>query len=173
MSRVVSRSQVSNEALFYLFTETKTTVYLPVRYTRGLGWRMHCGVEDGEGGHRRRRTGTGPRCRPPRHSNLPQHTPCQPQQDGGKGRCPVVSNRPLHSVMQQRCHHSSASARSPSSLTMPRLCLQRAATAQKEKFQIPEILFCNGDHEILFCNGDLKKKGEISCQCKRGDIKTM
>jgi hypothetical protein len=52
--------------------------------------------------------GTGPHRRPPRHSNLPRHDPCQPQQEGGKGRCPVVSNRPLHCEMQQRCHHASA-----------------------------------------------------------------
>jgi hypothetical protein len=54
-----------------------------------------------------------------------------------EGRCPVVSNRPLHCVMQQRCHHASASARSPSSPTMPRPLLQRAATARQEKFQVP------------------------------------
>jgi hypothetical protein len=42
------------------------------------------------------------------HHARPRHAPCQPQQDGGKGRCPVVSNRPLHNVMQQRCHHVSA-----------------------------------------------------------------
>jgi hypothetical protein len=101
-----------------------------------------------EGVHHRRRTaafrhaagggpGTGPRRRPPCPRNPPRHAPCQPQQEGGKGRCPVVSNWPLHSAMQQRCHHASASARSPSSQTMPRPRLQRAATARQEKFQPP------------------------------------
>jgi hypothetical protein len=61
-----------------------------------------------------------PRRRPPCRRNLPRHAPCQPQQEGWKGRCPVVSNRPLHRAMQQRCHHASASARSPSSPPMPR-----------------------------------------------------
>jgi hypothetical protein len=88
-------------------------------------------------GRRRAEPGTGPHRRPPRRRNLPRHAPCQPQQEGGKGRCPVVSNRPLHRAMQQRCHHASASARSPSSPPMPRPRLQRAATARQEKFQLP------------------------------------
>jgi hypothetical protein len=74
---------------------------------------------DAPRGRRRTAPGTGPRPRPPRRRNLPRHDPCQPQQDGGKGRCPVVSNRPLHRAMQQRCHHASASARSPSSPHAP------------------------------------------------------
>jgi len=49
---------------------------------------------------------------------------------------PVVSNRPLHRVMQQRCHHASASARSPSWPPMPRPRLQRVATARREKVQL-------------------------------------
>jgi len=53
-----------------------------------------------------------------------------------KGGHPVVSNRPLHRAMQQRCHHASASARSPSWPTMPRPRLQRAATARREKVQL-------------------------------------
>jgi hypothetical protein len=38
--------------------------------------------------------------------------------------------------MQQRCHHASASARSPSWQPMPRPRLQRAATARREKVQL-------------------------------------
>jgi len=38
--------------------------------------------------------------------------------------------------MQQRCHHASASARSPSWPPMPRPRLQRAATARREKVQL-------------------------------------
>ena len=53
-----------------------------------------------------------------------------------KGGHPVVSNRPLHRAMQQRCHHASASARSPSWPPMPRPRLQRAATARREKVQL-------------------------------------
>ena len=52
--------------------------------------------------------------RPPRHSSPTRHVPLQRQQGRRKGGHPVVSNRPLHRVMQQRCHHASASARSPS-----------------------------------------------------------
>jgi hypothetical protein len=49
----------------------------------------------------------------------------------------VVSNRPLHRAMQQRCHHASASARSPSWPPIPHPHLQRAATARREKVQLP------------------------------------
>jgi hypothetical protein len=42
-------------------------------------------------------------------------------------------------MMQQRCHHASASARSPSSPPMPRPSLQRASTARQEKFQLPIV----------------------------------
>jgi hypothetical protein len=69
---------------------------------------------------------------------------------------PLISISP--SLVTSRCHHSSALARSPSSLTMPRLRLQRAATAQKEKFQIPEILFCNGITKFCSAMGIWKKK---------------
>ena len=47
-----------------------------------------------------------------------------------------LSNRPLHRAMQQRCHHASASALSPSWPSMPRPRLQRAATARREKVQL-------------------------------------
>ena len=43
----------------------------------------------------------------------------------------------VHSVMQQRCHHASASARSPSSPPMSRPLLHQTATARQEKFQLP------------------------------------
>jgi hypothetical protein len=84
---------------------------------------------------------TAPRRLLPCRRNLPRHAPCQSQQEGGKGRCPVVSNWPLHHAMQQRCHHASASARSPSWPPMPRPCLQRAAIARQEKFQL-----CRSQH---------------------------
>ncbi len=38
---------------------------------------------------------------------------------------------------QQRCHHASSSARSPSCQPMPRPCLQRVATVRPEKTQLP------------------------------------
>jgi hypothetical protein len=47
-------------------------------------------------------------------------------------RCPVVSKRPLHRAMQQRCHHASASARSPSWLPMPRLRLHQPHPARED-----------------------------------------
>jgi hypothetical protein len=50
--------------------------------------------------------------------------------DDERRQNPVVSNRPLHRAMQQRCHHASSSARSPSWLHIPRPRLQRAATAR-------------------------------------------
>jgi hypothetical protein len=73
--------------------------------------------------------------RQPHRCSPSQHVPCQQQQARGK-EDPVVSNRPLHSVMQQRCHHASASARSPSWPPMPRPRLQRAATDRREKVQL-------------------------------------
>ena len=90
---------------------------------------------------------------PPPQQTDPQtqpHTPhSQPTTTGWrKGGCPVVSNLPLHSVMQQRCHHASASARSPSWPTMPRPRLQRAATARREKVQLP-IGYCSNKHTHL------------------------
>jgi hypothetical protein len=76
---------------------------------------------------------------PPTPAPLPQPlaTRSLPTTTGRrKGGHPVVSNRPLHRAMQQRCHHASASARSPCWPTMPRPRLQRAATARREKFQL-------------------------------------
>ena len=60
-----------------------------------------------------------PRRPPPRHRSPTRHVPRQQQQDRRKGGHPVVSNRPLHRAMQQRCHHASASAPSPSWPPMP------------------------------------------------------
>ena len=51
---------------------------------------------------------------PPRHRSPTRHVPRQQQQGLRKGGHPVVSNRPLHRAMQQRRHHASASAPSPS-----------------------------------------------------------
>ncbi len=102
----------------------------------------------GEGGQSRRRTaaphrtaGCGPRPGPPPPPPAPPQQPLAtrslPTTTGlRKGGHPVVSNRPLHRVMQQRCHHASASARSPSWPPMPRPRLQRAATARREKVQL-------------------------------------
>ncbi len=102
-------------------------------------------------GRRRAAPGTSPRHRPPLSSNLPRHAPCQPQQDGGKGRCPVVSNRPLHCVMQQRCHHASASVRIPSSRPMSSPRLHLSATDRQDKFQLP-IEEENFSTVIAFCH---------------------
>jgi hypothetical protein len=77
---------------------------------------------------------------PPPPAPPPQpHTTRPPPTTTGrrKGGSPVVSNRPLHRAMQQRCHHASASARSPSWPPMPRPRLQRSATARREKVQFP------------------------------------
>ena len=60
---------------------------------------------------------------PPPPAPPPQpHTTRPPPTTTGRrqGGYPVVSNRPLHRAMQQRCHHASASARSPSWPPMPR-----------------------------------------------------
>jgi hypothetical protein len=105
----------------------------------------------GEGGQRLRRTAAprhtangGPRPgRAPAAARpavvAPHATPRPPPTTTGrrKGGCPVVSNRPLHRAMQQRCQHASASAQSPSWPPMPRPHLQRAATARREKVQLP------------------------------------
>ena len=103
----------------------------------------------GEGGQSLRRTaalrrtsGCGPRPGPPpppqsAPPTQPLTTRSLPTTTGRrKGGHPVVSNRPLHRAMQQRCHHASASARSPSWPPMPRPRLQRAATARREKVQL-------------------------------------
>jgi hypothetical protein len=77
---------------------------------------------------------------PPPSAPPPQpHTTRPPPTTTGrrKGGSPVVSKRPLHRAMQQRCYHASASARSPSWPPMPRPRLQRAATALREKVQLP------------------------------------
>jgi len=87
---------------------------------------------------------------PPPPAPRPQpYTPRSPPTTTGwrKGGCPVVSNRPLHRVMHQRCHHASVSARKPSWPPMPRLRLQRAATARRElKVQLP---ICGTEFPLL------------------------
>jgi len=103
----------------------------------------------GEGGQRRRRTAA------PRHADEGRHrpgpapaaarpatatphvtTPSNNNRMAGR-RCPFVSNRPLHRVLQQRCHHASASARSPSWPPIPCPRLQRAATDRQQKISAP------------------------------------
>jgi hypothetical protein len=78
------------------------------------------GARAGAGPLRRAaRPAGGPARAPPPRTTAPPPQPLAtrslPTTTGQrKGGHPVVSNRPLHSVMQQRCHHASASARSPS-----------------------------------------------------------
>jgi hypothetical protein len=58
--------------------------------------------------------------------------------------------------MQQRCHHASASARSPSWPPMPRPRLQRAATARREKVQLrirEQSVLCDRLCLVLVCRG--------------------
>ena len=52
---------------------------------------------------------------PQPHTTLPPPTTTDRRKLGH----PVVSNRTLHRAMQQRCHHASASARSPSYTVAP------------------------------------------------------
>jgi hypothetical protein len=61
-----------------------------------------------------------------------------------------VSKRPPTVALQQRCHLTSVLARSPSWPSMPSPRLQRAATAQPEKIQLPidEQIFRLG-HNLL------------------------
>jgi len=80
--------------------------------------------------------GPAPQTQPHTTRSLPTTTGLR------KGGCPVVSNLPLPPTMQQRCHHTSVSARSPSWPTMPRPRLHRAATALREKAQVP--------HNVVF-----------------------
>ena len=82
--------------------------------------------------------GTSPRFCPTSCRNPPRHAPCQQTTGWLEGRCPVVSNRPLHRAMQQRCHHASASAWSQSSAPIPRPRLQRAATPGQRRLLIVE-----------------------------------
>jgi hypothetical protein len=65
------------------------------------------------------RRATGPlagsaRESPPQPSAPPTQPPTPRPPPTTEDRCPVVSNRALHCVMQQRCHHASTSPGSPS-----------------------------------------------------------
>ena len=103
----------------------------------------------GEGGHRRRRTAAphhtascrtrpGPNPADDRPAAAAPHDTSPDNNNRSEEReYPVVSNWPLHRVMQQRCHHvTSASAQSQSWQPMPRPRLQQAATARREKVQL-------------------------------------
>ena len=59
------------------------------------------------------------------------------QQDGRKTGVLSSENGPSTVTLQQRCHRTSASARSPSWPPMPRPRLQRSATDRPEKIQLP------------------------------------
>jgi hypothetical protein len=77
----------------------------------------------------RRRAAPGSRPRPRRQ---PPTTRPPPTTTGWReARCPVVSNLPLPRVMQQRCHHASASARNPYWPPMPRPRLRAATPDQR------------------------------------------
>jgi hypothetical protein len=68
----------------------------------------------------------------------PTTRPLHPQQhDGGKTNVLLSANGPSTVAQQQRCHRTSALARSPSWPTMPSPRLQRAATVRQEKIQLP------------------------------------
>ena len=77
----------------------------------------------------------------------PMTRPPHPQQEDD-GRADVLSsgNSPSTVTLQQRCSHStSVSARSQSWPTMPRPCLQGAATVRPENIQLPIVdqnFFC-------------------------------
>jgi hypothetical protein len=107
--------------------QQQDSVHIELRPGTGKGAAPHC--------RRRASPGARPSRRPPRRPSPTRHVPPPTTTGCRKGGCPVISNRPLHCVMQQRCHHSSSSARSPSWLSMPRPRLQRAATAWREKVQ--------------------------------------
>jgi hypothetical protein len=78
--------------------------------------------------------GARPRYRPPRHRNL--HAPHTRQLDGGKTDVLSSANGPCTAALQQRCHRTSASARSPSWPPTPGPRLQRAATIWPERTQL-------------------------------------
>jgi hypothetical protein len=59
------------------------------------------------------------------------------QQDDGETDVLSSSNGPSTVAQQQRCHCTSASARSPSWPPMPRPRLQRAASVRQKKIQLP------------------------------------
>jgi hypothetical protein len=89
--------------------------------------------------------GTVPMAAPrPEHASArpaaatPTPRPPHPRkQDGGEIDVLSSANGPSTVALQQRCHHTSASAGSPSWQPMPRPRLQRAATARPEKIQLP------------------------------------
>ena len=75
--------------------------------------------------------------------------------DGGKTDILSSANCPSTATLQQRCHRTSASARSPSCPTMSGPLLQRAATVWPEriqppiwnrifKYRVPRVPVCDG-----------------------------
>jgi hypothetical protein len=86
-----------------------------------------------------------PRRRHPHDTPPPKTTGCL-EDDDDQMSCQQIkdiiiiissSKRPLHITMQQRCQHSSASARSPSWPPMSRPLLQQAANTWPEKTHLP------------------------------------
>ncbi len=77
-----------------------------------------------------------PLYQPPRRSDpSSRHVPHTRQLDGGKTDVLLSANSPSTAVLQQRCHSTSAVARSPSWPPMPCPHLQRAATVWQERIQ--------------------------------------
>ena len=72
---------------------------------------------------------------PPQHPHTTSPPPTTTVR-GNEDILSVVSNQSLHCVMQERCHHTSASDRIPSWPPMPPTSLQRAATVRREKVQL-------------------------------------
>jgi hypothetical protein len=107
----------------------------------------------GEGGHRRRRTATpryagggGPRPGTvpadvrPADTTTNDTPPANNNKMAGRQMSCRHPRQPApqgHRVMQQRCRHASASARSPSWQPMPRPRLQRAATTGQRRLSSP------------------------------------
>jgi hypothetical protein len=124
------------------------------RHANGGGPRPETGPHHNSPSHRNlpRHTPCQPQChhRPGARPRLPCPVPaCSGQPLPGKRsfsfpllhRISVLSsaNGPSTAALQQRCHRTSASARSPSWPPMPGPHLQRAATVRPERIQLPIV----------------------------------
>jgi hypothetical protein len=83
----------------------------------------------GEGGQRRRRTAA------PRHTTRPPPTTTGRR----KGGYPVVSNRPIHRAMQQRCHHVSHS-----------ICFPLSSSPHAHSFVLGTVVTSSSSFSTLF-----------------------
>jgi hypothetical protein len=117
--------------------QQQDTVHRELSQARGRGPAQAQDRRAAPHGRWRAAPGARPRCSPPRRPSPTRHAPPPTTTGCRKGGSPVISNRPLHRAMQQRCHHASESARSPPFPPMPRPRLQRAATVLREKVQLP------------------------------------